>query len=182
MKVKDGLAEFAYGAGQIDPTSALQPGLIYDLSTLDYIRFLCNEGYTGTTLNLFTKDNTNCSSVPKFGGHDSLNYPTLYYQYDDPNSTISAIYYRTVTNVSFRNSMYKATVTAPKNLTVTVVPNKLSFTQLHQKKSFKVTLKAPPQFLQTFQYTHQSASLEWSDGTHRVKSPILISLSLPRWM
>ncbi|KAK4564190.1 hypothetical protein RGQ29_006327 [Quercus rubra] len=180
MKVKDGLAELAYGAGQIDPTSALQPGLIYDLSTLDYIRFLCNEGYTGTTLNLFTKDNTNCSSVPKFGGHDSLNYPTLYYQYDDPNSTISAIYYRTVTNVGFRNSMYKATVTAPKNLTVTVVPNKLSFTQLHQKKSFKVTLKAPPQFLQTFQYTHQSASLEWSDGTHRVKSPILISLSKPR--
>ena len=99
MKVKDGLAEFAYGAGQIDPTSALQPGLIYDLSTLDYIGFLCNEGYTGTNLKLFTEDNTNCSSVPKFGGYDSLNYPTLYYQYDDPNSTISAIYYRTVTNV-----------------------------------------------------------------------------------
>ncbi|KAF3960897.1 hypothetical protein CMV_014425 [Castanea mollissima] len=180
MKVKDGLAELAYGAGQIDPTSALQPGLIYDSSTLDYIRFLCNEGYTGTILNLFTEDNTTCSSVPKFGGYDSLNYPTLYYQYDDPNSTISAIYYRTVTNVGFRNSIYKATVTAPKNLTVTVVPNKLSFTQLHQKKSFKVTIKAPPQFLQTFQYTHRSASLEWSDGRHRVKSPILISLSAPR--
>ena len=90
MKIKATVADLGYGAGQIDPVSALHPGLIYDLSKFDYIRFLCEEGYSGTTLRLFTKDNTNCASVPDIGGHDSLNYPSMYYQFQkNPNTSIT---------------------------------------------------------------------------------------------
>ena len=79
-----------------------------------------------------------------------------------------------------RKSIYKATVRAPKNLKVTVIPNKLTFSQLNQKKSFKVVIQGPPQLLPINQTTSLSASLEWSDATHRVKSPIFITLTQPR--
>ncbi|KAL4611660.1 hypothetical protein ACB092_08G141700, partial [Castanea dentata] len=172
LKTKDDQAELAYGAGQIDPIRALQPGLIYDISTSDYVRFLCNQGYSGTLIRLFTGEITNCSSLPNIGGHDILNYPSMYFQFTNAKSSISTIFHRTVTNVGSRKSIYKATVRAPKNLKVTVIPNKLTFSQLNQKKSFQVMIQGPPQLLN--QTAGLSASLEWSDGTHRVKSPIFI--------
>ncbi|XP_075633879.1 subtilisin-like protease SBT4.15 [Castanea sativa] len=179
LKIKDDQAELAYGTGQIDPIRALHPGLIYDMSTSDYVRFLCNEGYTGTILRLFTGKITNCSSVPNIGGHDALNYPSMYFQFKDGNSSISAIFHRTVTNVGSRKSTYKAIVKAPKNLKVTIIPNKLAFSQLNQKKSFKVVIQGPPLLLTINQTTSLSASLEWRDATHRVKSPIFITLTPP---
>lgn len=36
-------AEFAYGAGLINPVKAVNPGLVYDISEADYIKFLCEE-------------------------------------------------------------------------------------------------------------------------------------------
>ncbi|XP_075633877.1 subtilisin-like protease SBT4.15 [Castanea sativa] len=177
LKIKAAVAELGYGAGQIDPVSALQPGLIYDLSKFDYIRFLCKEGYSGTTLRLFTEDNTDCASVPDIGGHDSLNYPSMYYQFQNPNTSINVIFHRTVTNVGLKNSIYKATVKAPRNLKVSVIPNVLAFSQLNEKKSFNVTIEGPPLLLQTNQITHLSASLEWSDTKHRVRSPIFVTLA-----
>ncbi|XP_065634419.1 subtilisin-like protease SBT4.15 [Quercus suber] len=177
LKIKAAVAELGYGAGQIDPVSALHPGLIYDLSKFDYIRFLCGEGYSGTTLRLFTEDNTDCASVPDIGGHDSLNYPSMYYQFQNPNTSINVVFHRTVTNVGPKNSIYKATVKAPRNLKVSVIPNVLAFSQLNEKKSFNVTIQGPPLLLQTNKITHLSASLEWSDAKHRVRSPIFVTLA-----
>ncbi|XP_050278895.1 subtilisin-like protease SBT4.15 [Quercus robur] len=121
------IANLGYGAGQIDPVSALHPGLIYDLSKFDYIRFLCEEGYSGTTLRLFTKDNTDCASVPDIGGDDSLNYPSMYYQFQNPNTSINVVFHRTITNVGLKNSIYKATVKALRNLKVSIILNVLAF-------------------------------------------------------
>ena len=168
MKIKNVQAELAYGAGQIDPVRALDPGLVYDMSKSDYIRFLCNEGYSGTVLRLFTEGKTNCSSVPNIGGHDALNYPSMYLELNNTNSSILAIFHRTVTNVGSRNSIYKAIVKAPAVLNVTVVPNQLAFSHLKEKKSFTVVIKGPP----LNNVTSLSASLEWNDTKHRVKNPI----------
>ncbi|KAL0009588.1 hypothetical protein SO802_011090 [Lithocarpus litseifolius] len=170
LKIKDAQAELAYGAGQIDPVRALDPGLVYDMSKSDYIRFLCNEGYTGTTLRLFTEERTNCSSVPDIGGHDALNYPSMYLELNTTNSSVSAIFHRTVTNVGSPKSIYKAIVKAPAVLNVTVVPNQLAFSHLNEKKSFTVVIKGPP----LNNVTSLSASLEWNDTKHRVKNPILL--------
>ncbi|KAK4595105.1 hypothetical protein RGQ29_018747 [Quercus rubra] len=170
LKIKNVQAELAYGAGQIDPVRALDPGLVYDMSKSDYIRFLCNEGYSGTVLRLFTEGKTNCSSVPNIGGHDALNYPSMYLELNNTNSSILAIFHRTVTNVGSRNSIYKAIVKAPAVLNVTVVPNQLAFSHLKEKKSFTVVIKGPP----LNNVTSLSASLEWNDTKHRVKNPILL--------
>ena len=38
-------AKFAYGAGLIDPSKAVNPSLVYDASKNDHIIFLCGQGY-----------------------------------------------------------------------------------------------------------------------------------------
>ncbi|KAM3740679.1 hypothetical protein ACB098_08G117300 [Castanea mollissima] len=174
LKIKDAQAELAYGAGQIDPVRALHPGLIYDMSKSDYIRFLCNEGYSGTALKVFTDKYTNCSTIPDIGGHDALNYPSMYLQLNSSNSSISAVFHRTVTNVGLKKAIYKAIVKAPTILKVTVVPEELAFSHLYEKKSFMVVIKGPP----LNNISSLSASLEWNDTKHRVKSPIHVFLGI----
>ena len=39
-------AEFAYGTGHINPTRAINPGLVYDVGEIDYLNFLCGQGYS----------------------------------------------------------------------------------------------------------------------------------------
>ncbi|XP_038684313.1 subtilisin-like protease SBT4.14 isoform X2 [Tripterygium wilfordii] len=45
-------AEFAYGAGQVNPARAISPGLVYDMDEMSYIQFLCHEGYNGSSLSV----------------------------------------------------------------------------------------------------------------------------------
>ncbi|KAF5744858.1 Cucumisin protein [Tripterygium wilfordii] len=92
---------------------------------------------------------------------------------ENPNSSISAILHRTVTNVEPGNFIYKATVKAPKELKITVTPDTLKFDRMYEKKSFKVEIKGPALKINV---TVLSASLEWrsDSSSHRVKSPIII--------
>ncbi|KAL6998083.1 hypothetical protein U1Q18_008210 [Sarracenia purpurea var. burkii] len=175
MKIKGWDAELGSGSGQVNPTKALQPGLVYNLSNSDYIRFLCKEGYNGTTIRLLTggKKLYNCSAFPPAVGIDGLNYPSFHLQLQNRNSTISAVFHRTVTNVATGGrSTYRAKVIGlAKSLDVKVVPRTLSFDQQQQKRSFKVMVrgrfaKENDQIL--------SGWLEWSDSKHRVRSPILL--------
>ncbi|KAK6936192.1 Subtilisin-like protease, fibronectin type-III domain [Dillenia turbinata] len=175
VKIKDEYAELASGTGQIAPVKAVDPGLVYDMSELDYVRFLCKQGYKGTSLRLVTDEYANCSSIPKFGGHDDLNYPSIYLSVEDSETPISALFHRRVTSVSPAKSVYKATVKAPKGLQVSVIPDTLVFDNVKEKRAFKVALKGPPMNGTTV----LSATLEWSDSKHSVRSPILVLVPPP---
>ncbi|KAK9289527.1 hypothetical protein L1049_007682 [Liquidambar formosana] len=146
----------------------------YINSTNSYIRFLCKEGYNSTTIALLTggKHRYSCSNFKPAQGTDGLNYPSMHIQHKNPNSSISAVFYRTVTHVGHGSkSVFKATVTSPKGLYVKVIPDTLSFHRLYQKKSFKVVLKGSSSLGGT---RILSALLEWSNSRHSVKSPILV--------
>ena len=171
MRINDNTAELGSGSGQINPVGALDPGLIYDISVNSYIAFLCKEGYNSTSIGiLIGSKGFDCSSISPPQGIDGINYPSMHTQILS-NSSISAIFYRTVTNVGFVTSIYKAKVTVPKGLSINVVPDTLQFSGLHQELSFKVVLKGPPMPQGT---KILSASLEWSDSRHIVRSPILV--------
>ena len=58
-------AEFAYGTGHINPTRAINPGLVYDVGEIDYVNFLCGQGYSNQSLRLATGDNSRCSQAIK---------------------------------------------------------------------------------------------------------------------
>ncbi|KAF5940586.1 hypothetical protein HYC85_021753 [Camellia sinensis] len=169
MKIKQQGGALGSGSGQINPTRAIHPGLVYDIQMSSYLSFLCREGYNSSTIRLLTggKKLYNCSSFKPAQGTDGLNYPSMHTQVASGNSSISAVFYRIVTNVGYGNSVYVARVKSPKGLDVT-------FKRLHQKKSFKVVLKG--KFMNDRAWI-LSAVLEWSDSKHTVRSPILVCRS-----
>ncbi|VVB16570.1 unnamed protein product [Arabis nemorensis] len=161
--------EFAYGAGHVDPIAATNPGLVYDITKADYIAFLCGMNYNVTTVKLISGEAVTCTEkfLPR-----NLNYPSMSAKLSRPNSSFTVTFNRTVTNVGTPNSTYKAKVVLNhgSKLNVKVSPNVLTMKLLNEKQSFTVTVtgsgldpKLP-----------SSASLIWSDGTHNVRSPIVV--------
>ncbi|KAH0461490.1 hypothetical protein IEQ34_009065 [Dendrobium chrysotoxum] len=159
-------AELAYGAGQVNPLGALKPGLVYDADEIDYVKFLCGQGYTTKNLRLVTGDSSSCTAKTN-GSIFDLNYPTFALSITT-GKPFSATYHRTVTNVGDSNSSYKVKVSAPAGLKINVNPQVLTFQSLLEKKSFVVTLEGKTK------ETLLSASLVWSDGVHNVRSPIIV--------
>jgi hypothetical protein len=163
-------AEFAYGAGNINPLRALNPGLIYDIHALDYIKVLCADGYNTKLLHLVTGDNSSCSGATK-GAVFDLNYPSFAILLSSFKS-FSQVYHRTVTNVGSPMSTYKAIVTSTTTgLRIKVNPSVLAFTSLGQKLSFALTIEGMPN------KDIVSASLVWDDGKFQVRSPIVVAVS-----
>ncbi|KAJ1422275.1 Peptidase S8/S53 domain [Sesbania bispinosa] len=159
--------EFAYGAGQIDPSKAIYPGLIYDAGEIDYVRFLCGQGYSSKTLKFITGDNSSCPETT-YGTARDLNYPSFALHVPPSNSSVSGSFIRTVTNVGSPTSTYEAIVTNPQGLKIEVNPKVLSFTSLDQKKTFVLTIEGK------LEESVVSASLVWDDGKHQVRSPIIV--------
>ncbi|XP_042486209.1 subtilisin-like protease SBT4.4 [Macadamia integrifolia] len=163
-------AEFAYGAGNINPVKAINPGLVYETLKEDYIKFLCNIGWDTNRVQMVSGDNSSCPQGTKGTALD-LNYPsmTAYIQQKDKPFVVN--FTRTVKNVGLANSTYKASViNSHSNITIKVEPSVLSVKSLNEDKSFVVTVSGSK--LESMSMV--SASLVWSDGTHTVRSPIIV--------
>lgn len=164
-------AEFAYGSGHINPVKAKDPGLVYDAGEVDYVKFLCGQGYSTRQLQLVTGDQSTCSAENN-GTVWDLNYPS-YALSTKYGESITRTFQRTVTNVGTQKSTYKAIVNAPAGLKIQVQPNVLYFQSLGQKQSFVVTVEA------TMIKPMISGSLVWDDGLHQVRSPIVAHVTYP---
>ncbi|KAK4402936.1 Subtilisin-like protease SBT4.3 [Sesamum angolense] len=167
---KDSLAEFSYGAGHIDPVKAVDPGLVYETFTEDYINMLCSLGYDTATLRKILGVNSTCPTGMQITPKD-LNYPSMARRITTNDSTVltfSENFTRTVTNVGLGNSTYKVTTSTSPNYNISVKPDILSFRTLNERKSFEVIISG--------KITGEmvSAELEWSDGVHRVRNPIIV--------
>lgn len=173
MRIDDGLHELSAGSGQINPVKAVHPGLVYDITYSSYLRFLCKEGYNGTAIGKLTgsKKKFNCSSLKPAKGTDGLNYPSMHIQLENATSGISAVFYRTLTNVEAQKSTYKAVVSAPEGVSIKIVPAVLQFDKMGQRKSFKVAVKGGQMKKKR---DIMSGSVEWRDSRHSVKSPVLV--------
>ncbi|KAG8662937.1 hypothetical protein MANES_01G158500v8 [Manihot esculenta] len=157
---------FDYGSGFIDPTSVLDPGLIYDAQPTDYKAFLCSIGYDERSLHLVTRDNSTCNQTLTTAS--DLNYPSI----TVPNLKGNISITRTVTNVGKPRSIYKAVVSNPVGINVTVVPKRLVFNSYGQKIKFTVNLKvAAPSKGYTFGF------LTWRNRMTRVTSPIVVRVA-----
>ncbi|KAF2317328.1 hypothetical protein GH714_020236 [Hevea brasiliensis] len=107
---------WAYGSGHVDPKKALSPGLVYDISTEDYIKFLCSLNYPLKIIQAITNENSNpCSKA--FSDPGELNYPSFSVLFG--NKTVVQ-YTRELTNVEAAKSTYKVKVIRPSNVAVTV--------------------------------------------------------------
>ncbi|KAK1353471.1 Subtilisin-like protease [Heracleum sosnowskyi] len=162
-------AEFAYGSGHLNPLQAVNPGLVYETSKKDHLRLLCSIGYSNSKLRIISGDNsTICAAADTFTPKD-LNYPAMTINITK-NKPFTVSFPRTVTNVGLSNTTYKAHIFTNSQLNITVKPSTLLFKWLNEKQSF-VVVATGKGFQQN---AMQSASLVWSDGIHRVHSPIVI--------
>lgn len=153
---------FDYGTGFLNPTRVLNPGLVYDSNPTDYKAFLCSIGYTEKTLNLITKDNSTCDQ--KFKTATALNYPSI--TIPNLNRRLSVI--RTVTNVGEPKSIYRAVISSPVGVNVTVVPQILVFTKYGEKIKFTVNFEViGPSEGYGFGY------LAWRSKKSRVFTPLV---------
>ncbi|KAL5101956.1 hypothetical protein RYX36_006283 [Vicia faba] len=162
-------AEFAYGAGQINPIDATNPGLVYDINEANYVEFLCGEGFTSKELQTYTQDKINCKGRDNEKAVYNLNLPSFALEVNDTFS--GYVYHRTVTNVGSAKSTYKARVISPPLMEIQVKPDVLSFTYIGQKQSFSLTIEG------SIDVSIMSASLIWDDGNHQVRSPIVVYAS-----
>lgn len=96
-------AEFTYGAGQIDPVKAVNPGLIFDTNEGDYIRLLCGQVFNETVLQLITEETIICSEIGYAIARD-LNYPSFALKAPHPKHYLSGSFKRNVKNVGLAMS------------------------------------------------------------------------------
>ncbi|XP_034711893.1 cucumisin-like [Vitis riparia] len=166
-------AEFAYGSGHINPLKAVDPGLVFDASEADYVDFLCKQGYNTTHLRMITGDSSVCPSNEPGKAWD-LNYPSFGLSLLD-GEPVQASYLRTVTNVGSPNSTYHSNITMPPSFAVLVEPPVLTFSEVGEKKSFKVIITGSP----IVQVPVISGAIEWTDGNHVVRTPIAVFNNKP---
>ncbi|XP_010485220.1 PREDICTED: subtilisin-like protease SBT4.9 [Camelina sativa] len=161
--------EFAYGAGHVDPIAAINPGLVYESTKSDYIVFLCSMNYNTTALKLIVGEAITCSGKNL---QRNLNYPSMTANLSGANSSFTVTFNSTVTNVGAPNSTYKSKVLAGggSKLSVKVSPSVLSMKSVNEKQSFTVTVSGS----NLDPNLPSSANLIWSDGTHNVRSPIVV--------
>ncbi|CAN1276660.1 Subtilisin-like protease SBT4.8 [Linum perenne] len=185
IKVEDAMAEYAYGAGQIDPLKAIHPGLVYDsVSPKDYISFLCNEGYTESMLRKVARHDVVCPPHVTLRGHDVLNYPSMNLQVNYSTQLLnksnhSVEFHRMVTNVGpAGNATYTAVVTEPEGIHVSVMPTALKFMSKYEKKSFKVVVTIT-KLKKIGDGVVLSGALGWKDTAgHVVTTPIVVSSAM----
>ncbi|KAJ1386920.1 Peptidase S8/S53 domain [Sesbania bispinosa] len=155
---------FEYGSGHIRPNLAMDPGLVYNLSTIDYLNFICASGHDQNILKFFNHSSFTC---PESYNIENFNYASITVTNRGMNPINVT---RTVTNVG-PPSTYIVETHSPKEFKVLVQPSSLTFMTIREKKTFQVILQAiswPPHGFPIF------GNLTWTNGKHRVTSPIVV--------
>ncbi|KAF0921561.1 hypothetical protein E2562_009762 [Oryza meyeriana var. granulata] len=164
---------YDYGAGQVNPTGALDAGLVYELGEDDYLQFLCNYGYGASQIKLIAASlpgGFTCAGNSSKDLISDLNYPSI--AVTGLGKASSRTVSRVVTNVGVQQeASYTVTVAAPAGLDVKVVPSKLQFTTSVKRLGFQVTFSGKNASAKG----DLSGSITWSDGKHKVRSPFVVS-------
>ncbi|WP_354188321.1 S8 family peptidase [Arthrobacter sp. UYCu712] len=141
----------ATGAGQVDPARVLDPGLVYDAATDDYLAFI-----QGTGVDL---------GIPGIGTTKArdMNVPS----FSLGNLTGKIEVTRTLTALT--PGLYRVKTDVP-GVKVTVTPSVLNFSTAGEKKTFKVSFENQNAALGKF----ATGSLTWQGANKNVASPIAV--------
>ncbi|XP_048444247.1 CO(2)-response secreted protease-like [Pyrus x bretschneideri] len=165
---------YDYGAGEVTTTGPLQPGLVYETGTVDYLNYLCYYGYNISQIKTISKTVPKEFACPKDSNADyisNINYPSI--AISNLNGKASKNVTRTVTNVAGDGEIiFTATVDAPSGLTVKVIPDKLQFSKNNQKLTYQVvfspTTSSPKEDM--------FGSVTWTNAKYKVRSPFVLDV------
>ncbi|KAF8404921.1 hypothetical protein HHK36_009816 [Tetracentron sinense] len=163
---------FDHGAGHVDPVAAFDPGLVYDITLNDYLNFLCASNYSPTQIRIIARSNFTCDMSKTYSIAD-LNYPSfavlLQTALGEGGGGSGVVKYtRTLTNVGSPGTYTTWVSSETESVKIAIEPESLSFGELNEKKMYTITFTADSMPSGTSSFAH----LEWSDGKHKVSSPI----------
>ncbi|GJT29737.1 subtilisin-like protease SBT1.8 [Tanacetum coccineum] len=159
---------FAHGAGHVDPHKAISPGLVYDISTTEYIAFVCSLDYTMKQVQaIVNRADVNCTR--KFRDPGQLNYPSFSIVF---GKTRVVRYTRRLTNVGSAGDVYDVAVEAPEGVEVDVKPKRLVFKKVGDRLRYTVTFVSKKGM-----GTDDGAfgSVSWKNAENQVRSPVAFS-------
>lgn len=142
---------FATGAGQVAVANAVSPGLVYDATADDYLKFV-----QGTGLDL---------GIPGLGSTAPRDMNLASFALGGLAGKVTVT--RTVTALT--PGLYRATANVP-GVNVTVTPSILNFSSAGEKRTFKVTFENSSAQLGQF----AMGNLVWQGAGKSVGSPIAI--------
>lgn len=125
------------GVGEISPVKALNPGLVFETTTEDYLRFLCYNGSPEKTIRSMSKTKFKCPTKSSDDLIPNINYPSISISKLEKSKGFLTIK-RSVTNVGHPNVTYTSIVQAPMGMKVKVLPKKITFLENVKRVSFKV--------------------------------------------
>lgn len=158
------------GVGELNPIKALNPGLVFETTTENYLEFLCYYGYKEKELRSMSNTKFNCPKISTEELIPNINYPSISISKlnrHQPATTIK----RTATNVGPPNSTYIAKVNAPAGLIVKVLPQKMVFAEGVRRVSFQVSFygkEAPSGY--------SYGSITWFDGRYSVNTVFCVNV------
>ena len=166
-----GLADpFNFGAGHANPVPAMDPGLLYDVTTADYLAFMCGL----EEAELVASWGTSCEELQANGfstDPSQLNLASIGVAELIAPETVT----RTVKNATDVASTYTATVEAPAGVDVVVTTDS-------ETGELVVDANGTASFALTFTKTEDAVVGEWAFGSitwtdaagHSVRSPIAV--------
>ncbi|KAM0944980.1 putative tripeptidyl-peptidase II [Dioscorea sansibarensis] len=157
------------GAGQVNATNAMDPGLVYNIEQDDYVAYLCGIfSNVSEAVQYFTQNYTQCTR--SISG-EQLNYPSIGVPMGSGSSKITIS--RTVTNVGDPKELYNAKIIEPPGVKIDLSEYRLSFTRLEQQITYSIT------FTRTGAHpgsgVNEQGELSWVSNKHTVTSPIYIA-------
>ncbi|KAK8937442.1 Subtilisin-like protease [Platanthera zijinensis] len=164
---------YAIGSGHIDPIAANDPGLVYNIKTHDYIRYLCGSGlFDDKEVSAIVRGNITCSTIRELKVEE-LNYPSI-------GVTLSAASVmktvrRTVTNVGDDDTTFTVDFDEPKGVNIIVTPVVLHFNKAREEKSFDVTLSFKSVPMPANEAS--DGQLSWKSGKYLARIPIVVTFA-----
>jgi hypothetical protein len=151
---------FRQGAGHVQPTSAADPGLVFDSSWNDWLAFICNTQPQGLA--------ATCSSLWNAG------YPTDASDFNGASISIGDLagtqtVTRTVRNVSGSTATFTASYTGMAGFDVSVSPSSLTLGN-GTTGTFSVTFTRTTAALNAY----TGGQLTWTDGARSVRVPMVV--------
>ncbi|MDQ7878474.1 S8 family serine peptidase [Microbacterium sp. QXD-8] len=157
---------FKQGAGHVQPTSAADPGLVYESGVDEWLAFLC-----GSTRSVPAATCDDLEADGRSLDPSDLNTPSIGIGLLDGTQTVT----RTVTNVDDESATYTASVSGLTGVGVTVEPSTLTVAP-GETASYAVTFTVGDE---TELFDYLAGQLSWTDGSHTVRSPIVLRAKQP---
>lgn len=159
----NGLLPWAQGAGHVAPNKAVDPGLVYDAGTVDFIRYQCKVNKPAVS------PASDCTTYGTLDETYNFNLPSITAGSVGSSVTVT----RKVTNVGAGGANYTASASVP-GFTSLVTPATLTLAA-GETKSFTLKLTKTTAAANVWNY----GSLTWTDGAHVVKIPVTAKTGNP---